>query len=110
MEPLLGRIAQGLGLAAGSAIGTRIEIRGGRYTGRVIEPTCMGRGKVERLRLHLVEHPEIDLAEGYAYADSFTDLRLLEMVGHPTVVYPDHELASVARQRGWPFLGIVREG
>lgn len=110
MEPLLRRIAQGLGLAANCAIGTRVEVRSGRYTGRAVEPTCMGQGKADRLRLLLGEHRSIDLAESYAYADSITDLRLLEMVGHPTAVHPDQDLASVARQRGWSLLGTVREG
>lgn len=104
MEPLLGRIAQGLGLAAASAIGTRVEVRNGRYTGRAIEPTCMGQGKAERLKLFLAEHSEIDLAQSFAYADSVTDLSVLEMVGHPTAVYPDEELVAIARERGWPVM------
>jgi len=101
MEPLLGRIAQGLGLPATSAIGTRVEVRNGRYTGRAIEPTCMGQGKAERLKLFLAEHSDVDLAQSFAYADSITDLSMLEMVGHPTAVYPDEELAAIARERGW---------
>ncbi len=109
MEPLLARIAEGLHLAADSAIGTRVEVRGGRYTGRAIEPTCMGQGKVKRLRLLLADQPKIEVAKSYAYADSITDLPLLEMVGHPVAVYPDRELASVAHERGWPLLGTVRE-
>ena len=109
MEPLLGRITQGLGLPAASAIGTQIEVRNGRYTGRAIEPTCMGQGKVERLKLFLAEHSEVDLAQSFAYADSITDLNVLEMVGHPTAVYPDEELAAIAHKRGWPVLGTVQE-
>ena len=101
MEPLLGRIAQGLGLPAASAIGTRVEVRNGRYTGRAIEPTCMGQGKAERLKLFLAEHSEVDLAQSFAYADSITDLSVLEMVSHPTAVYPDEELAAITRERGW---------
>jgi len=109
MEPLLGRIGEGLGLPATSAIGTRVEVRNGRYTGRAIEPTCMGRGKAERLDLFLAEHSDIDLRRSLAYADSATDLSVLEMVGHPNAAYPDEALAAIARQRNWPILGTVRE-
>ncbi len=104
MEPLLGRIAQGLDLPAASAVGTRVEVRNGRYTGWAIEPICMGQGKAERLKLFLDEHPGIDLAQSFAYADSITDLSVLEMVGHPTAVYPDGELAAIARECGWPVI------
>jgi len=109
MEPLLGRIAQGLRLEPEAGIGTRIEVRNGRYTGRAIEPICMGQGKAERLELFLAEHSEIDLAQSFAYADSITDLSVLEMVGHPTAVYPDEELAVIARERGWHVMGIVQQ-
>jgi len=51
----------------------------------------------------------IDLAASYAYADSIYDLPLLEAVGHPVAVSPEERLASIARQRGWPILGQVRE-
>lgn len=109
MEPLLGRIAQGLRLQPEAAIGTRTEVRNGRYTGRAIEPICMGQGKAERLELFLAEHSEIDLAQSFAYADSITDLSVLEMVGYPTVVYPDEELAAIARERGWQIMGMVQQ-
>jgi HAD superfamily hydrolase (TIGR01490 family) len=109
MEPLLARIAQGLSLPASSAIGTRAEVRWGRYTGRAIEPTCMGLGKARRLELFLSGHRDIDMAQSFAYADSVTDVSVLEMVGYPTVVYPDEELAAVGRERDWPRLGTVHE-
>jgi len=108
MEPLLERIAQGLGLPSTSAIGTRVEVCHGRYTGRAVEPVCMGHGKKERLKLFLAERPEVELSQSFAYADSITDLDVLEMVGHPMAVYPDEELADIARSRGWPIIGEVK--
>ncbi|MET9210590.1 MULTISPECIES: 1-acylglycerol-3-phosphate O-acyltransferase [unclassified Nocardia] len=41
---------------------------------------------------------------GYAYADSITDLTLLDLAEIPTVVDPDPELARIATDRGWPAL------
>ncbi len=46
----------------------------------------------------------IDLARSYAYSDSYTDLPMLEAVGHPVAVNPDRVLARVARERGWEIL------
>jgi HAD superfamily hydrolase (TIGR01490 family) len=109
MEPVLARIAEGLGLPRSAAIGTRVEVRDAHYTGRAIEPVSMGQGKVERLGLFLAEHPQIDLSRSFAYADSITDVSVLEVVGHPTAVYPDPGLAAIAHARDWPILGAVRE-
>ncbi len=38
----------------------------------------------------------------YAYADSISDLSMLDAVGNPVPVNPDLRLLSVARRRGWP--------
>ena len=42
-----------------------------------------------------------DPAEGVAYADSTSDLPLLEAVGFPVAVNPETRLAALARKRGW---------
>ena len=36
-----------------------------------------------------------------AYADSASDLPMLEAVGHPVAVNPEVKLAAIARRRGW---------
>jgi fatty acyl-CoA reductase len=41
------------------------------------------------------------LAECVSYADSSSDLPMLEIVGFPVAVNPDARLASMARRRGW---------
>ncbi|MFE6924918.1 HAD-IB family hydrolase [Nocardia sp. NPDC057663] len=41
---------------------------------------------------------------GYVYADSATDLQLLDLAEIPTVVDPDPKLAEIAAERGWPTL------
>ena len=45
----------------------------------------------------LAERDGIDLAESSAYSDSYTDLPMLEAVGHPVAVNPDRVLAKLAR-------------
>ena len=41
------------------------------------------------------------LDECVAYADSTSDLPLLEAVGFPVAVNPETRLAAIARKRGW---------
>ena len=41
------------------------------------------------------------LEEAVAYADSASDLPMLEAVGYPVAVNPETKLAAIARKRGW---------
>jgi phosphoserine phosphatase len=43
----------------------------------------------------------LSLEESVAYADSSSDLPMLEAVGHPVAVNPEAKLATIARKRGW---------
>jgi phosphoserine phosphatase len=43
----------------------------------------------------------LKLEESIAYADSTSDLPLLEAVGFPVAVNPETRLAAIARKRGW---------
>jgi alcohol-forming fatty acyl-CoA reductase len=43
----------------------------------------------------------LSLEESVAYADSASDLPMLEAVGHPVAVNPEAKLATIARKRGW---------
>ena len=101
--PLLDDLAVRLGLEG--AIATPLAIKNGRYTGKIVPPLNVGHGKVERLErfLHGMGQ-EIDLCESHFYTDSIVDAPVLELVGHPVVVYPDAELASLAAARGWPVI------
>ena len=46
----------------------------------------------------------IDLAASYAYTDSYTDLPMLEAVGHPVAVNPDRVLSRYAREHDYEIL------
>jgi HAD superfamily hydrolase (TIGR01490 family) len=47
---------------------------------------------------------DIDLSESFGYADSYSDLPLLDAVGHPVAVRPDVALFRHAGQRHWPVV------
>jgi fatty acyl-CoA reductase len=44
---------------------------------------------------------DLSLEESVAYADSASDLAMLEAVGFPVAVNPEARLAAIARRRGW---------
>ncbi len=90
-------------------IGSRLEIRDGRYTGRADGPFNYREGKVLSLR-ELAVREGIDLAASFAYSDSESDLPMLRAVGHPVVVNPDPDLARIAAQEGWEVLRLDRLG
>jgi HAD superfamily hydrolase (TIGR01490 family) len=100
---MVGPIADALG--ADVAMGTRMEVADGRYTGK-IDFYCYGEGKARAART-LADERGYRLADCYAYSDSITDLPLLEVVGHPRAVNPDRALRRVALRRGWPVLNFV---
>ena len=102
-SPLLAEIGRQWGVE--DSVGTPQVLRAGRYTGGCELPVCQGSGKVTRLEAYLRGDPDFLWTRTYAYADSRTDLPLLERVGHPVAVYPDSELAAHARSRGWEVIG-----
>jgi HAD superfamily hydrolase (TIGR01490 family) len=70
------------------------------YTGRLdaVPPTAEARASI--LADYCDRHG-LSLSESVAYADSSSDLPMLEAVGFPVAVNPEPRLASVARKRGW---------
>ncbi|MEO7556241.1 MAG: HAD family hydrolase [Acidimicrobiales bacterium] len=91
-------------LGAHRGIGTVGEVVDGRYTGSLDGPFCYGPGKIERLRDAL---GPVDLLLAWAYADSCSDLPVLEACGHPVAVNPDRGLRTVARARRWPIVRVA---
>ncbi|MFI5399038.1 MAG: HAD-IB family hydrolase [Candidatus Binatia bacterium] len=88
---------------------TRLQVRKGRFTGKVARPTCYGEGKARAVRGFAAAHG-IDLAQSYFYTDSDEDLPLLEIVGHPRPTNPNQGLAQIAATRGWPVRRFTSRG
>lgn len=103
-EEIVAPIARALG--ATHAMATRMVVEDGRYTGEIAF-YCYGDGKAEAIR-QLAAREGYALEHCYAYSDSITDLPMLEIVGHPTVVNPDRALRKEAAARGWPVLTFSR--
>jgi HAD superfamily hydrolase (TIGR01490 family) len=90
-------------------VGTELEVRDGRYTGRIVPPLISGPAKAERARgLVATLGGDVDWAASFAYGDSFSDRDMLALVGHPVAVYPDSKLNALARQNKWEVLGTPK--
>lgn len=87
-------------LGLDGALCNRLEVEGGRFTGRPIEPVCFGAGKATLAR-QLAADRGVRLADCAFYTDSYSDLPAMLAVGEPVAVNPDPRLARAARQRGW---------
>ena len=91
-------IARRLGLTG--ALGTVSEHVDGVYTGRLVGEMMHGVAKAEAVAA-LAAREGLDLSRCSAYSDSYNDLPMLELVGDPVVVNPDHRLRDHARAQGW---------
>ena len=98
--------AIGQTIGAEHAVGCDLEMKDGRATGRIAPPVVIGKQKGVSARTKLAQLGyDVDYANSFAYADSITDLGLLEIVGNPRPVYADEELARVSKERDWPVYG-----
>ena len=103
-EEVVGPIGEMVG--ADEVVATRMVVEDGKYTGDIAF-YAYGEGKAEAIR-ELAGRNGWDLAECWAYSDSFTDLPMLEVVGNPVAVNPDKALRRVAAERGWPIREFQR--
>ena len=81
-------------------IAAEMGVHGGAYNGELTDVPPTGESRAQVLMDYADEH-ELDLAETVAYADSTSDLPMLEAVGFPVAVNPETRLAALARKRGW---------
>jgi len=77
-----------------------LGVEDGKFTGRLETLPPIGEARA----LVLADYAESEglrLEESMAYADSASDLPMLQAVGFPVAVNPEAKLAAIARRRGW---------
>jgi alcohol-forming fatty acyl-CoA reductase len=72
----------------------------GTYSGHLTQVPPTGETRAQVLADYCAAEG-LRLDESIAYADSTSDLPLLECVGFPVAVNPETRLAAIARKRGW---------
>ena len=98
-EDFANLIAERLGFTG--AIGTKAEVKDGKYTGNLNGKLLHGKEKAIAIS-ELTKAREIDLKDCFAYSDSHNDLPLLSAVGHPRAINPDAKLRIIAFAQSWP--------
>lgn len=71
-----------------------------RWTGELTDAPPTGEARAMAMADY-ADAEGLDLAEAVAYADSASDLPMLEAVGFPVAVNPETRLSAIARKRGW---------
>ena len=98
-EDFANLIAERLGFTG--AIGTKAEVKYGKYTGNLNGKLLHGKEKAIAIS-ELTKARGIDLKGCFAYSDSHNDLPLLSAVGHPRAINPDAKLRIIAFAQSWP--------
>ena len=91
-------------------MGTTVDLRHGTsYDGRLTYVPPTGEARYQAL-VDYADARGLLLRESVAYADSASDLPMLEAVGFPVAVNPETKLATIARKRGWLIEDFRKSG
>ncbi|QZY30685.1 HAD-IB family hydrolase [Nocardioides coralli] len=75
----------------------------GVCTGALARSPLTGESRAAWMR-HWADRHGVDIGASFGYADSHSDLPLLQAVGHPVAVSPDVSLFRHARRHHWPIV------
>ncbi len=90
---------------ADAFIANRLEMNKGKATGKLLRPVVAGPEKAGLIVQDAAKAGH-DLSECSAYSDSYSDVPMLSVVGHPSCINPDKKLRRLARAYDWPVLDI----
>ena len=93
-------------LGATDVIANRLEIHDRFATGKLLRPVVAGPEKARLVREH-ARGRGYDLDDCFAYSDSYSDVPMLSIVGHPAAVNPDRRLSLLANAYHWPIIRLA---
>jgi HAD superfamily hydrolase (TIGR01490 family) len=93
-------------LGATGIIANKLEIKDRYATGKLLRPVVAGPEKARLVREHARAGGH-DLDECFAYSDSYSDVPMLSVVGHPAAVNPDRKLSLLANAYHWPIINLA---
>ncbi len=102
-------LAQHLGIPQSDCITNRLEMKDRVATGKLMRPVVAGPTKARLIADDAREHGH-DLSRCFAYSDSYSDVPMLSVVGHPYCVHPDGRLERLANAYSWPILDLKTTG
>jgi len=83
-------------------IAVQLGEENGRFTGEILSTPPTGESRAILME-EIAARFSLDKDHMVAYADSTSDLPMLEAAGIPVAVNPEPKLAALARKRGWPI-------
>ncbi len=83
-------------------VAARLGEKDGRFTGEMVSAPPTGEARALLVEEYAARYG-LTKGEIVAYADSSSDLPMLEAAGLPVAVNPETKLAAIARRRGWPI-------
>jgi HAD superfamily hydrolase (TIGR01490 family) len=98
------RLARFLG--GGEVIANHLEMKNGIATGKLRRPVVAGPTKARLVSDH-ARSRGFDLDECFAFSDSYSDVPMLSVVGHPAAVNPDKRLSLLAKAYAWPSFELT---
>jgi len=98
------RLARFLG--GGEVIANRLEMKHGIATGKLRRPIVAGPTKARLISEH-ARSRGYDLDDCFAFSDSYSDVPMLSVVGHPAAVNPDKRLSLLAKAYAWPSFDLT---
>lgn len=97
-----------LEIGATDVIANRLEIKDGYATGKLVRPVVAGPEKAFLIREHASAR-QYDLGKCFAFSDSYSDVPMLSVVGHPAAVNPDKKLLRLANIYSWPVVHLNKD-
>jgi HAD superfamily hydrolase (TIGR01490 family) len=91
-------LARRLGMDA--AVGTRLGLRSGRFTGKVLQNLILQETK-EAFFGMLTKKLGLDNSSCFGFGDTEQDVSYLGGVGHPVALNPSAQLKTIALRKGW---------
>ena len=76
-----------------------------RATGKLLKPVVAGPEKARLIREH-ARAGNHALNDCFAFSDSYSDVPMLSVVGHPAAVNPDRRLSLLAKAYSWPMFDL----
>ena len=86
-----------------ACLATKLEMKDGRYTGKLAGEYALGAGKIGMARKYC-ESLGLSLEDAAYYGDSVNDFPILEAVGFPIAANPCSELEAGALEHNWPIV------
>ena len=89
-----------------NVIATIPEQINGTFTGKILEPSALGEGKLLRVKEWMDKNGYKDFSGTTFYSDSINDLPLLESVEKPIAVNPDDKLREISINNSWEIVNL----